>query len=96
MPVGYSTSIAFVKNAKRIVTDSGGVQREAFFAQKPCVTVFDYVVWPETMKGNWNQLSKPDTNEILNKLKITPETLQNYQPFGDGNSAEKIIDVLLS
>jgi len=96
IPVGYSTSIAFVKNAKRIVTDSGGVQREAFFAQKPCVTVFDYVVWPETMKGNWNQLSKPDTNEIINKLKTTPDPLHNYQPFGDGNSAEKIIDVLLS
>ena len=53
-PVGYQTSISLVNHAKKIVTDSGGLQREAFFAQKPCVTVFDYVGWPETMRDNCN------------------------------------------
>ena len=45
-PVGYQTSISLVNHAGKIVTDSGGVQREAFFAGKPCVTVLDFVVWP--------------------------------------------------
>ena len=47
-----------VHRAKKIVTDSGGLQREAFFAQKPCVTVFDWVGWPETMVNRCNQLAQ--------------------------------------
>ena len=59
MPVGYLASIALIKGSKKVVTDSGGVQREAFFAGKQCVTVFDCVVWPEIMVGNANQLAQP-------------------------------------
>lgn len=58
-PIGYLKSISLVNNAKKIVTDSGGLQREAFFAGKKCVTVLDFVLWPETMVGNRNQLAKP-------------------------------------
>lgn len=47
-PVGYLMSVYLTNNCEKIVTDSGGLQREAFFAGKQCVTVFDYVVWPET------------------------------------------------
>jgi len=70
-PVGYLSSIALVKGAVKIVTDSGGVQREAFFAKKQCVTVFDYVVWPETMVGDANQLANPCATDILEKLSVT-------------------------
>lgn len=90
-PVGYKTSIALVKGAKKIVTDSGGLQREAFFAQKPCVTVFDYAAWPETMVNCCNQLAKPDCEEILSKLRTSVQFDPAYQPFGDGHSAEKIV-----
>ena len=90
-PVGYQTSISLVNHAKKIVTDSGGVQREAFFAGKPCVTVLDFVVWPETMKDNCNQLAKPDKADILAKLSVPITFDPAYQPFGDGHSAEKII-----
>lgn len=93
-PVGYLTSIALVKSAKKIVTDSGGLQREAFYAGVQCVTVFDYVVWPETMIGNQNQLSKPDKQEILSKLAVKVERDESYQPFGDGHSAEKITRII--
>lgn len=93
-PVGYLTSIALVKGANKIVTDSGGLQREAFFAGVQCVTLFDYIVWPETMVGNQNQLAKPDKQDILNKL--SAETFRNadYKPFGDGRSAERIVNVI--
>ena len=67
-PVGYLTSISLVNDAKKIVTDSGGLQREAFFAQKQCVTVFDHIVWPETMVTQRNQLVKPQCEDILKKL----------------------------
>ena len=91
-PVGYQTSISLVNHAKKIVTDSGGLQREAFFAQKPCVTVFDYVGWPETMRNNCNQLAKPDKADILAKLSVPVTFDPAYQPFGDGHSAEKIVE----
>lgn len=90
-PIGYLDSISLVKNANKIVTDSGGVQREAFFAKVQCVTIFDYVVWPETMVKNRNQLAKPESKDILEKLSAEQVIDDNYQPFGDGSSAEKIL-----
>lgn len=93
-PVGYLESIALVRNAKKIVTDSGGLQREAFFAAKKCVTVLDFVVWPETMTGNRNQLAKPDANDILEKINTEQSVQDNYLPFGDGHAAEKIVELL--
>lgn len=92
LPVGYKTSISLVNRAKKIVTDSGGVQREAFFAKKPCVTVLDFVVWPETMRDGCNVLARPDKGDILAKLNREPEFDPDYQPFGDGRSAEKIVE----
>ena len=89
-PVGYLMSVFLVNHAKKIVTDSGGLQREAFFAKKQCVTVFDYVVWPETMKDNRNQLVKPDKNDILMKLNME-QTVQDDDSFGDGQSYMKIV-----
>ena len=77
-----------------MLTDSGGLQREAFFAQKPCVTVFDYVAWPETMVHNCNQLAKPDCEDILSKLQAPVLFDPNYQPFGDGHAAEKIVNAI--
>lgn len=93
-PVGYQTSISLVNKAKKIVTDSGGLQREAFFAKKPCVAVLDTVAWPEIMVHNCCQLSKPNQKEILEKLSAVVEYDASYQPFGDGHSAEKIVKVM--
>lgn len=94
-PVGYLTSIALVNGAKKIVTDSGGLQREAFFAGKQCVTIFDFVVWPETMVNNRNQLAKPCANDILAKLSARQTIDLGYKPFGDGHAGEKIVKLLL-
>lgn len=92
LPVGYKTSISLVNRAEKIVTDSGGLQREAFFAQKPCVTIVDFVSWPETMVNHCNQLAKPDKADILKKLSVPVTFDSGYQPFGDGHSAEKIVE----
>lgn len=95
-PVGYLTSISLVKDSKKIVTDSGGLQREAFFAGKQCVTVLDFVVWPETMVENRNQLSKPKKNDILTKLSSNQKISFAYKPFGTGHAGESIVSLLLS
>ena len=93
-PVGYSDSVHLTQNAKKIVTDSGGLQCEAFYAGVQCVFVLDYVVWPETMVGNRNQLAKADRKDILNKLSKEQIIDPSYQPFGDGRAAEKVCDII--
>ncbi|MGI6635192.1 MAG: non-hydrolyzing UDP-N-acetylglucosamine 2-epimerase [Christensenellales bacterium] len=93
-PVSYGNSVQLTKNAKKIVTDSGGLQCEAFFAGVQCVFVFDYVAWPETMVDNRNQLAKADKQDILDKLSKSQRIDPDYQPFGDGRAAEKICDAI--
>ena len=93
-PLGYLESVALVAGAQRIVTDSGGVQREAFFAGVPCVTVFDYAVWPETMVGGCNVLARPDRLDILGKLAVEPAWPAQASPFGDGRACETIVGLL--
>lgn len=93
-PVGYSDSVHLTKNAKKIVTDSGGLQCEAFYAGVQCVFVLDYVVWPETMVGNRNQLAKANREDILEKLSKEQIIDPLYQPFGDGHAAEKICEII--
>ena len=93
-PVGYSDSVHLIQNAKKIVTDSGGLQCEAFYAGVQCVFVLDYVAWPETMVGNRNQLAKPKREDILHKLSAQQSIDPEYQPFGDGHAAEKICEII--
>lgn len=91
-PVGYLESACLVKHAKKIVTDSGGLQREAFYAGKKCVTILNFVCWPETMVEGRNELSSPNADEIVEKLMHSQKIDDSYHPFGDGRSAEKIVD----
>lgn len=95
-PVGYLESTALVRNSLKIVTDSGGLQREAFFAKKKCVTVLDFVVWPETMTGFRNELSRPVADEILSRLNTEQEIDVDDNPFGDGDAASKIVGAIES
>ena len=93
-PVGYSDSVHLTKNAKKIVTDSGGLQCEAFYAGVQCIFVLDYVVWPETMVDNRNQLAKADHKDILFKLSKQQTINPSYQPFGNGHAAETICRII--
>ena len=93
-PVGYSDSVHLTQNAKKIVTDSGGLQCEAFYAGVQCVFVLDYVVWPETMVDNRNQLAKADCEDILEKLSKEQKIDPSYQPFGNGHAAEEICRII--
>lgn len=93
-PVGYLESACLVKNAKKIITDSGGLQREAFYAGKKCVTILNFVCWPETMVNNRNELSRPIADEIVQKLGHKQMVDDSFLPFGDGHAAEKIVKAL--
>lgn len=92
-PVGYLDMINLEKNATVIITDSGGVQKEAFFYQVPCVTLRDETEWVETITLNWNRLVNPLTKEnIISQINLALSTkgVENQYPYGKGNAAELI------
>lgn len=93
-PIGYLESTCLVCHAEKIITDSGGLQREAFFAGKKCVTVFEHVIWPETMVNHRNDLARPEAGDILKQLTLEQQIDANYKPFGDGFAAKKIVAAL--
>lgn len=93
-PVDYLTSLWLIKNSIKVITDSGGVQREAWFLKKQCLTILAQAPWPETLKGNMNQLCQPIKEDILHKLSFVPTLDSNYIPFGEGNTGETICNIL--
>ncbi len=93
-PIGYLEMLALEMKATAIITDSGGVQKEACFMQKPCITLRDETEWVETVKYGWNTLTGADKNKIIkavNELKIPNEPSNLY---GDGNAAPQILELL--
>lgn len=78
-----------------ILTDSGGVQKEAFFHHVPCITLRDETEWVETVEMGWNQLTGADGEQIVkafNSLRIPIEHSKSV--YGDGTAAMKIVEIL--
>ena len=94
-PVGYFDMIVLESKSMFIVTDSGGVQKEAYFLKKPCITLRDSTEWTELVETGWNTLVGADQEKILNALSSMPKYGKDIQLYGDGNTAEKIAEVLL-
>lgn len=94
-PVGYLDMLYFTKNAIKIITDSGGLQKEAYILNIPCVTIRDQTEWVETLIGSHNILCKPDSQDIINKVKNTKAEFSNKQNYyGNGDAASKILALL--
>lgn len=96
-PVGYFDMIELLKHCQAVVTDSGGLQKEAYFFSKPCITLRDETEWTELIDSGCNVLAGADQETILQYW----STLSHRQPdfesrlYGDGHAAEKIVDILL-
>lgn len=93
-PVGYLDFITLQTNAKIIVTDSGGIQKEAFFLDIPCVTLREETEWPETVDVGGNVLVGANGDAIHHALEDPPQPTSDTQPYGDGTAATKIVRVL--
>lgn len=94
-PVGYLDMVMLEKNAALIMTDSGGVQKEAFFYHVPCVTLRDETEWLELVEAGWNQIVPPVNAETIKSAILqTRKGGKSIQPYGDGKASELIADEL--
>ena len=94
-PVGYLEMISLLDNCYKVLTDSGGLQKEAFFLKKPCLTLREETEWIETLDDNWNFIVGTDRAKIQEKIGISQFGNQK-DSFGDGKAAEKIVDYLVN
>ena len=95
-PIGYFDMICLEANAKKIVTDSGGVQKEAYFNKIPCITLRKNTEWVETIEQGVNQLVGVDPGKIKESINNFYPQEQDYskQLYGDGKTSEKIVKIL--
>ncbi|MBE0633108.1 UDP-N-acetylglucosamine 2-epimerase, partial [Candidatus Bathyarchaeota archaeon] len=96
-PVGYFEMLKLVKESGMVLTDSGGIQKEAFWLNTPCVTLRDNTEWVETIEQGMNRLVGADKQRILGAVQYfennTPEKAEN--PYDFGGASKKIIETCL-
>jgi len=96
-PVDYFSMLVLERNAKKILTDSGGIQKEAYFLKVPCITLRDITEWVETVDDGWNLLVGSDVNRILMGIQeFEPDRDTNSHLFGDGLASKRVIEYLIS
>lgn len=95
-PVGYFDMLSLEEACRFVVTDSGGVQKEAYFFQKPCMTLRDSTEWVELVESGWNRLVGADTEAIVSGFDSMLPPDSQFSLYGDGRAGEAILDRLLA
>jgi UDP-N-acetylglucosamine 2-epimerase len=94
-PVGYFEMLYFLKKCNAVITDSGGLQKEAYYAKKLCYTLRNQTEWVETLNGNWNTLCNPNDTFFQNILNSNP--LGEYRSYyGNGNTGDLVLNQILN
>ena len=93
-PLSYTDMLVLEKNAKKILTDSGGMQKEAYFFKVPCITLRDKTEWVETVNDGWNILTGANKSKILGAIKNFNPKGKQREDYGNGNASRNIVNVL--
>ena len=93
-PLGYLDFLELTRNARAVLTDSGGVQKEAYLLETPCITLRDTTEWVETVSAGWNVLVDLDADAALAALDRPPPAGERPDLYGGGHAAERVRDVL--
>ncbi len=93
-PAGYLDFAALASQARIVLTDSGGVQKEAYWFGVPCVTLRTTTEWVETIETGWNRLVGTDPDSIVAAVREAAPQAERPELYGDGHAAEKIADLL--
>ena len=93
-PLSYLSMTALMNGASRVFTDSGGLQKEAYWAHKPCITLREETEWVETLDDNANQLVGADAQLILAAVEKTNQVSFKSALYGDGNSAPRCVSAI--
>ncbi len=94
-PVGYLQMLKLTLDATRVLTDSGGLQKEAYFLEKPCITLRTETEWVETLHDRWNIITGSDPGLIRQAVLSEHPTTPIRPAFGNGKAAEMILQKLL-
>ena len=95
-PVGYIDFINLIKEAKKVITDSGGTQKEAYLLSTPCITIRNNTEWIETINEGWNILTGIDVEKTTNAItNWYPQTSRQNPIFGDGRTSDIIMEHLV-
>jgi UDP-N-acetylglucosamine 2-epimerase len=92
-PLGYVAFTSLLSRARAVLTDSGGVQKEAYLAGVPCVTMRDTTEWVETVDVGWNVLVDLDAGAALAALQRTPPA-ERPELYGDGQAGARVVAAL--
>jgi UDP-N-acetylglucosamine 2-epimerase len=84
--------LARIRDARLIITDSGGIQKESFWFGKPCIVVRNSTEWPGLVESGWNSLVEPGQILRAAQTKTVGNPIEN--PYGDGKAAEKMVNLL--
>jgi len=93
-PVGYLDMLVLEKNAMKILTDSGGVQKEAYIFNVPCITLRDNTEWVETVEDGWNVLVGADEGKIVREANEFKPGNKQRNVFGSGDASERIAKIV--
>lgn len=96
-PLPFLDMVALEQEARLILTDSGGVQKEAFFYGVPCITMRDETEWVETIESGWNRLAPAQSERILQSVvdALSTHPMTKPESYGDGNAAALIVQHIL-
>jgi UDP-N-acetylglucosamine 2-epimerase len=96
-PQGYFEFLRLIRHAEKLLTDSGGAQKQAFFLSRPCITLRPNTEWMETIENGWNILVDDNREKIIQAIRnFNPQNPPDLSLFGSGGSSRRIIDITVS